>query len=185
MIKADCVRYCTARKEAEDTFGDEDDDDVDDVEEDDEEDFDDEADVKDEDTAYAEYLASKQKEMAILATKNEANGAGGHDDDDEDEDDDDFESEEGVFGAEQLFETPLDQLDSYVLFSQAIHGESTCGQKYILPLTERHAGIEQSYVPLFQSLTASLGSEQQQALHTIVQTAQKGGENLKPASLPH
>lgn len=49
----------------------------------------------------------------------------------------------------------------------------------------RFEGIEQTFKPLFNSLTLSLGAEQQQALHAIVQTAQNGGENLKPSPLPH
>lgn len=73
----------------------------------------------DEDNDYAELLASKQLE---LDRKLAAGGlaSNGHDDDVGEEDEDDEEAEEGVFGAEQLFETPLDQLDSYQIFSQAI-----------------------------------------------------------------
>lgn len=51
-----------------------------------------------------------------------SNGAAA-DDDEEDEEDDEYEDEEGIFGSEQLFETPLDKLDSYQLFSQVVQGK--------------------------------------------------------------
>lgn len=61
--------------------------------------------------------------MAFAAAGSARVANGGHyDDDAEDEDDDEYEDEEGLFGAEQLFDTPLDKIDSYVLFGQVMQG---------------------------------------------------------------
>lgn len=68
-----------------------------------------------------------QKELdlafAAAGSVRAANGGSYHDDDD-DEDDDEYEDEEGLFGAEQLFDTPLDKVDSYVIFGQVMQGQS-------------------------------------------------------------
>lgn len=54
-----------------------------------------------------------------------ANGTSHADAEDEEDDDEEYEDDEGLFGSEQLFDTPLDTLDSYAVFSQVIQGKYT------------------------------------------------------------
>lgn len=71
------------------------------------------------------YLLQKELDLAFAAagSARAANGGSHADEDDDDEDEDEYEDDEGLFGAEQLFDTPLDKLDSYVLFGQVVQGE--------------------------------------------------------------
>ena len=83
---------------------------------------------------YSHPAEKKELDLAFAAAgASRANGASHADnDEEEDDDDDEYEDDEGLFGSEQLFDTPLDKLDSYALFSQVIQGELPCmeiGQK--------------------------------------------------------
>ena len=122
-------------------------------------------DVYDEDNDYTEILARKQRELDDASTvaglpTSKDNPKQGDEDDDEDEEDDKYEDEEGVFGPEQLFDTPLDKLDSYILFSQAVHG------------------LQQHHHDILQMATQALDQQQQQSLEKIMMKAQKGGEAM-------
>ncbi|KAF9433333.1 hypothetical protein BGZ76_009597 [Entomortierella beljakovae] len=90
--------------------GDDDDDDEDDDEEEAEEEewVDDEEDVYDEGHEYLEFLAQQ-------AAKVKAVGGGDDEDDDDDEDDEDLEEE-------IYFESPLDDLDPYIVFREIFTG---------------------------------------------------------------
>lgn len=161
------------RRQLEDDFGKEDESDDDLASDDDEEsvDADDDQDVHDEDNAYAELLVQKQRELDALNTATKANGinsralgtgaSNGEDDDDDDEEEDEYEEEEGLFGAEQLFETSLDKLDSYQLFVEALQS------------------LQSTHQALFTQATGSLDQAQQKALNDIAQRAHSGGEALK------
>lgn len=157
-----------ARKQKEDEFGaDEDDDDEDDEDEDDEPVVGDDDDIYDETNEYAELLVRKQREFdaSMVATiARRATAGGEEEDEDDDDDEDEYEDEEGLFGAEQLFETPLDKQDSYITFAGAIQA------------------LQNSHQKLFSLATGSLDQKGQQALHAIVEKAQQGGEALKPAT---
>lgn len=101
-----------ARKAAEDEFGREDDDEDDEDDEDIPSDGEDEAEV-DDDEDEDEGPSSKSAKRNGVDIEDLLDG-------DSDEDDDDFEDEEGIFGSEQLFETPLDKLDTYKLFTRLV-----------------------------------------------------------------
>ena len=155
-----------ARKQLEDDFGEVDEEDDDDEAEEDEEEeedglargADDDDDVLDGSNEYAELFAQKQRDLG-MGTTNPAGGSsnGGE----EEEEDDEYEDEEGVFGPEQLFETPLDKLDSYVVFSQVVQG------------------LQPLHSELLRRATQGLDQTQQEALRGIVTKAQQGGEGLK------
>jgi hypothetical protein len=117
------------------------------------------------------------------ATRVTGNGHAADEDEEDDEDDDeDYDDDEGVFGAEQLFETPLDKMDSYVLFSQVVQSESSMfraiyDQSYVVTCC-LHSDLQQTHIPLLQQATAGLSQPEQQALHDVLAKAQSGGEGL-------
>lgn len=136
-----------------------------------------------------------QKELdlafAAAGSARAANGGSHADDDDDNGDDDEYEDDEGLFGSEQLFDTPLDKLDSYVIFGQVIQGESIAVPsnfsrfcrypallKHLLPPI---LGLQQSHAPLLQQATASLGPSEQQVLHDVMAKALSGGESVANA----
>lgn len=83
------------------------------------------------------------------------------DDDEEDEEDDEYEDEEGIFGSEQLFETPLDKLDSYQLFSQVVQGKGgengiIMGYRFSRPFTDYFSSLSPPFTrPSTKSWTTS------------------------------
>ncbi|KAK3816011.1 MAG: armadillo-type protein [Benniella sp.] len=80
---------------------------------------DDDEDVYDEGHEYLEFLAKEAaKKNAALAGETNDGGEGGDDgDEDEDEDEDDDDLEEEIY-----FESPLDELDPYIVFREVFTG---------------------------------------------------------------
>jgi len=138
------------RKALEDAFEGEDDDDDDD---DDEpvalELEDDEGDVWDEDSSYLEYLASEGLRLRTKAINRQS----GIDDDDEDDDSDDESSIDEELG----FTSPLDNIDPYTSFKQAL------------------TAFQMKNPAAYQAATTSLNIEQQTLLMEVMAIAEKNG----------
>jgi hypothetical protein len=113
-------------------------------------------DVKDESTAYLDFLSQQASKFSAVAG----------------DDDDDDELEE-----ESLLETPLDQMEPYGLFKAALqckfpnHHSLEVRPQYtnISPLT----ALSESQPQLYAQLTATLSPEEQQVVKTAVEEADK------------
>lgn len=152
-----------AQKEDEFGIGNEYDDEDEDDDEWEAEDWDDEegketADIKDESTAYLDFLSQQAQKF---------NAAVG-----EDEDGDELEEE-------SLLETPLDLMEPYGLFKETLSGKimppafPTYALRMRSELMSHGTGMSQQQPQLYNSLTSALGPEEQQVIKAALETADK------------
>lgn len=108
-------------------------------------------DVKDESTAYLDFLSQQAQKF---------NAAVG-----DDEADDELEEE-------SLLETPLDQMEPYGLFKGALSGEHGFFS-YLYLILIKLAAMNAQQPQLYNSLTAALGPEEQQVIKAALDQADK------------
>ena len=113
-------------------------------------------DIKDESTAYLDFLSQQAQKF---------NAAVG-----EDEGDDELEEE-------SLLETPLDQMEPYSLFKQTLSCKYLHDihpfEPYIWVRLTIHAAMSQQQPQLYNTLTSALGPEEQQVIKAAVENADK------------
>nr|POF03944.1 putative importin [Quercus suber] len=109
-------------------------------------------DVKDESTAYLDFLSQQASKF---------NAAVG-----EDEGEDDLEEE-------SLLETPLDQMEPYGLFKQTLSGKIASRQGGIKLLTTRNLAMNTQQPQFYQQLVGALQPEQEQVLKAAFENADR------------
>lgn len=118
-------------------------------------------DVWDEDSAYMEMLAN---EGARLREKSARQAAG--DDDEESEDESDIDEELGYI-------SPLDNVDPYVSFKQALTGVSLHPLAYPPLVTLSPTAFQMKNPSAYQVATTSLNAEQQTMLMEAMRIAEE------------